>query len=156
MVLRNILNKYSDAGRWKTLGGPVAIDGDNLPSLGWNRVNWSAKYWRGQWPPLLPRFRHHCAEIVRLVKFHAVFDHLTNSLNTYSHNSLDWMKIAFGGEVQIALVWLSNLMNQLISIMKKGMLEHNIHIPITGPSEGLKIRGCQNYLVGIICPPWLR
>ena len=25
-----------------------------------------------------------------------------------------------------------------------------------GPSEGLKIRGCQYYLVGIICPPWLR
>ena len=26
----------------------------------------------------------------------------------------------------------------------------------SGPSEGLKIRGCQYYLVGIICPPWLR
>ena len=38
------------------------------------------------------------------------------------------MKIAFGGEVQIAPVWLSNLMNQLISMMKKSMLEHNIHI----------------------------
>ena len=25
-----------------------------------------------------------------------------------------------------------------------------------GPSEGLKIWGCQYYLVGIICPPWLR
>ena len=25
----------------------------------------------------------------------------------------------------------------------------------SGPSEGLKIRGCQYYLVGIICPPWL-
>ena len=23
----------------------------------------------------------------------------------------------------------------------------------SGPSEGLKIRGCQYYLVGIICPP---
>ena len=23
---------YSDAGRWKTLEGPVVIDGDNLPS----------------------------------------------------------------------------------------------------------------------------
>jgi hypothetical protein len=28
--------------------------------------------------------------------------------------------------------------------------------PKAGPSEGLKIRGCQYYLVGIICPPWLR
>ena len=26
----------------------------------------------------------------------------------------------------------------------------------TGLSEGLKIWGCQYYLVGIICPPWLR
>ena len=25
-----------------------------------------------------------------------------------------------------------------------------------GPSEGLKIWGCQYYLVGIIFPPWLR
>ena len=41
----------SDAGRWKTLGGPVVIGGDNLPSPGSNRVNWSAKYWGGQWPP---------------------------------------------------------------------------------------------------------
>ena len=26
----------------------------------------------------------------------------------------------------------------------------------SGPLEGLKIRGCQYYLVGIICPLWLR
>ena len=26
----------------------------------------------------------------------------------------------------------------------------------SGPSESLKIRGCQYYLVGIICPSWLR
>ena len=37
----NIKNFYnyqiydSDAGRWKTLGGPVVIGGDNLPSLVW-------------------------------------------------------------------------------------------------------------------------
>ena len=35
-------SRPSDAGRWKTLGGPVVIGGDNLPSPGWNRVNWSA------------------------------------------------------------------------------------------------------------------
>ena len=35
----------SDTGRWKTLGVPVVIGGDSLPSPGWNRVNWSAKYW---------------------------------------------------------------------------------------------------------------
>ena len=35
-------SSVSDAGRWKTLGGPVVIGGDNLPSPGWNRVNWSA------------------------------------------------------------------------------------------------------------------
>ena len=27
---------------------------------------------------------------------------------------------------------------------------------IAGPSEGLKIRGCQYHLVGKNCPPWLR
>ena len=27
---------------------------------------------------------------------------------------------------------------------------------LTGPSEGLKIRECQYYLMGIICPPRLR
>ena len=26
----------------------------------------------------------------------------------------------------------------------------------SGPSEGLEIWGCQHYLVGIICPSWLR
>ena len=28
-------------------------------------------------------------------------------------------------------------------------------LPISGPSEGLKIRGCHYYLVGIISHPWL-
>ena len=28
-----------------------------------------------------------------------------------------------------------------------------ILLSITGPSEGLKIRGCQDFLLGIICPP---
>ena len=47
----------SDAVRWKKLGVPVVIGGDNLPSPGWNRVNWSAKNWReSQWPPWSPFF----------------------------------------------------------------------------------------------------
>ena len=33
---------------------------------------------------------------------------------------------------------------------------HDGNLQNTGPSEGLKIRRCQYYLVGIICPPWLR
>ena len=33
---------YSDAGRWKKWGGTVVIGGNNMPSPGWNRVNWSA------------------------------------------------------------------------------------------------------------------
>ena len=37
----------------KKFGGPVVISGDNLPSPGWNRVNWSAKYW-GPGDPLAP------------------------------------------------------------------------------------------------------
>ena len=49
----------SDAGRWKTLKVPVVIGDDNLPSPVGNRVNWSAKYWGGQWPPWPPQFRHH-------------------------------------------------------------------------------------------------
>jgi len=50
--------RYSDAGRWTNLGVPIVIGGNNLPCPGWNRVNWSAKYWGG---PLAPpsRFRHH-------------------------------------------------------------------------------------------------
>ena len=31
----------------KIWGGAVVISGDNLSSAGWNRVNWSAKYWGG-------------------------------------------------------------------------------------------------------------
>ena len=42
----------------KLCGGPVVIGRDNLPSPGWNRVNWPAKHWKGQW------FRHHCELIV--------------------------------------------------------------------------------------------
>ena len=47
--------------------GAVVIGGHNLPSPGWNRGNWSAKYWGGQWPPWppcpFPRFRHHCSPL---------------------------------------------------------------------------------------------
>ena len=32
----------------------------------------------------------------------------------------------------------------------------DIFLTSSSPSEGLKIRGCQYYLVGIICPLWLR
>ena len=41
--------KHSDAGRWKVLGVPVVIGGQN-PESGphdGNRVNWYAKYWGG-------------------------------------------------------------------------------------------------------------
>ena len=48
-------NYISDAGRLKIFGVPVVIGGDYLSSLGWNRVNWSAKYCEGghwsPWPP---------------------------------------------------------------------------------------------------------
>jgi hypothetical protein len=36
------------------------------------------------------------------------------------------------------------------------LTQHEIAIESPGQLEGLKIRGCQYYLVGIICPPWLR
>ena len=44
----------------KNFGGASGNGGHNLPNPGWNRVNWSAKYWGGQWPPRPPQFRHHC------------------------------------------------------------------------------------------------
>ena len=46
----------------KKFGGPVIKwFGDNLPSPGLNRVNWSAIYWGGgnAMAPLASRFRHH-------------------------------------------------------------------------------------------------
>ena len=50
----------------KKFGGPVVMGEHNLPSPGWNRVNWSAKYWGARVPPapvpawpVAPRFRHH-------------------------------------------------------------------------------------------------
>ena len=44
---------FNDAGRWKNLEVPVLKCGQNLPP-GWNRVDWSAKYWGVSGPPLLP------------------------------------------------------------------------------------------------------
>ena len=71
------MKSCSDAGRWKTLGGPLVIGGDNLPSPSSNRVNWPAKYWGGQWPPWPPRFRHHC-------KVSSRFSDLPLSLSGYT------------------------------------------------------------------------
>ena len=41
-------------------------------------------------------------------------------------------------------------------ILEKSSLWVSVVRDISGPSEGLKIRGCQYNLLGIICPPWLR
>ena len=51
----------SGAGRWKTLGVPVVIGGDNLPSpVGIGLTDLPNIGGGGQWPPWPPRFRHHC------------------------------------------------------------------------------------------------
>ena len=55
----------SDAGRWKTLGVPVVIGGDNLSSpvrIGLTDLtnNGGPLHWP-PWPP--PRFRHHCISL---------------------------------------------------------------------------------------------
>ena len=52
---------YNDAGRWKTLGGPVVIGGDNLPSPVWIGLTDLQNIGGGRGPPgPPPRFRHHC------------------------------------------------------------------------------------------------
>ena len=56
---------FSDAGRWKNLGVPVNIGGDNLLYPSWNRV--TDIYWGGQWPPWPFRFRHHCVWSIFLI-----------------------------------------------------------------------------------------
>ena len=48
----------SDAGRWKIWGASIKGWIESAPP-GWNRVNWSVKYWGTSGPPA-PRFRHHC------------------------------------------------------------------------------------------------
>ena len=45
---------------------------------------------------------------------------------------------------------------QKFKILEKSSLWVSVVRDISGPSEGLKIRGCQYNLLGIICPPWLR
>ena len=49
-----------DAGTWKFFwgegGGASSKEWVESAPPGWNRVNWSFKYWGGP----LPRFRHHC------------------------------------------------------------------------------------------------
>ena len=51
----------SNAGRWKTLGVPVVIGGDNLPSpLQIGLSDLTNIGGGGQGPPWPPRFRHHC------------------------------------------------------------------------------------------------
>ena len=42
----------------KNLGVPIVKGRQDLPLP--LTYPWSAKNWRGQWPPWLPRFRHHC------------------------------------------------------------------------------------------------
>ena len=52
------LSQSSDAV--KNIGGATSKWWAESVPHGWNRVNWSAKYWGGQWPPWPPQFRHHC------------------------------------------------------------------------------------------------
>ena len=52
---------------WKSGGSGCTVVGIICPP-GWDRVNWSVKYWGGeQWPPWpAPRFRHHCTYYIFL------------------------------------------------------------------------------------------
>ena len=57
---KNIWVPSSDAGRWITLGVPVVIGGDNLPSpVGIGLTALPNIGGGGSGPPYLPRFRHH-------------------------------------------------------------------------------------------------
>ena len=65
------------------------------------------------------------------------------------------------GKFMIYRLCLNNLTHSCLALW--GVLGHFIMYSHwidahrqPGPSEGLKIRGCPYYLVGIICPPWLR
>ena len=50
---------YQWCRKVKNIGGATSKGWAESAPHGWNRVNWSAKYWGGQWPPWPPRFRHH-------------------------------------------------------------------------------------------------
>ena len=53
--------KYSQwCRKVKNFGWASGNGGHNLPTPGWNRVNWSAKYWGGPVAPPAPQYRHHC------------------------------------------------------------------------------------------------
>ena len=60
-----------------------------------------------------------------------------------------------GGNVYVIchVTFFPLILNFNIPISKLAALTY---MRLTEPSEGLKIWGCQYYLVDIICPPWLR
>ena len=65
------LLRYSDAGRWKTLGRPVVIGGENLPSL--VRIGLTdLQNIGGPVASLAPRFRHHWICMMFLIVILAV------------------------------------------------------------------------------------
>ena len=53
-ILFELLMRCSDAGRGKTLGVPVVISGDNLPSPVGIEMTDLPNMGGGQWPPLAP------------------------------------------------------------------------------------------------------
>ena len=85
----------SGAGRWKTLRGPVVIGGDNLPFPGLNSVNWSAKYWGGQWPPWPLRFRHHCCVCMSMYCWYLVLIYIEVSLVLKPNSSIQFVNKKF-------------------------------------------------------------
>ena len=51
---------YQWCRKVKKFGGASSKWWAESALIGWNRVNWSAKYWGASAPPPSPLFRHHC------------------------------------------------------------------------------------------------
>jgi hypothetical protein len=65
-----------------------------------------------------------------------------------THSTLKWVLI-----VQLKIPQMPQKISaQKFKIFEKSSLWVSVVRDISGPSEGLKIRGCQYNLLGIICP----
>ena len=58
--------QHSDVARYKNLGRPVVMVGNNLPSPGWDRVNLSVKY-LGPLVPKIPASLQHSSSLMQML-----------------------------------------------------------------------------------------